>query len=503
MKENTNSVLIFNTLVLYIRLVFVLVCGLLSTRFALLALGETDFGLFAIVGSVVIFINIINSTMTSTCNRFLAASIGKGKGAEQICKVFNINIIIQLAIAFITLVLALPLGSLYITHFINYDGNIENAVMVFYISIISSAITFIGVPFNSLLLAKERFYVFCTGDILFWIIRAILCYMLIFYFSDKLLAYAIIVATTNVMPILINYIYCRIYFPQLIRFKFAKRWEDYAEIFSFSAWVGYGAIIQIGREQSIPILINYFFNTIVNAAYSVSNQIKSGINMFASNLSKPISPQITKNYVAGNMTRCTQLMISSSKLSFLFMLIVSSPFLICPDYILSLWLHKVPDYAVSFTRLMIIDCLINTLNMGIAEYVFASGNIKWYQFWTNTIYLISIFVSFVFLLYGAPVYSILYITIGASIVTVVIRQYILHRVFHFKNMILIKGSYLPSAIISLLFLPSVFARDYLHPLICIFVIPVYTTILVYLIGISKEEKRVIFNAVIQNLPFKK
>lgn len=495
MKENSNSILIANTIVLYIRLAFILICGLASTRFALKALGESDFGLFSIVGSIVIVINIVNSTMTSTCNRFLSAAIGKGQHYEKICKVFNINLAIQIAIALITLIIALPSGSYYITHYINYNGSSTNASMVFYISVIASAISFIGVPYNSLLLAKERFYVFCLSDIFFWTLRAFLCYLLMFHFEDKLLAYAFIAASTTVMPVLTNYSYCKICFPSIIQLKVVKGWHNYAEVFSFSAWVGYGAVVQIGREQSIPIFLNLFFNTIINAAYAVSNQVKVGISMFASNLSKPISPQITKNYVSGNLERCTLLMISSSKLSFMFMLIVSSPFLACPDYILSLWLYKVPDYSITFMRLMIIDSLINTLNMGIAEYVFASGNIRSYQFWTNTIYVISILVTFVFLLFSTSVYAVLYIAICASIVTVAIRQFILHKTFNFNNMALVKGSYLPSLTIFLLFLPTLLMKSFIPPVCCIIIIPLYVTLLVYRIGISEHEKKAIAKSV--------
>ena len=503
MKENSNSILIFNTFILYVRLLVILFCGLLSTRFALSALGEMDFGLFAIVGSLVIFISIINSTMTGTCNRFLAATIGKGNEVEQTRKVFNVNLVIQSVIAIATLILAIPLGTLYIKHYINYDGNIDNAITVFYISIFTSAISFIGVPYNALLLAKERFYVFCSADIFFWIIRVILCYLLMFHFTDKLFSYALITAFTIIIPVMINYVYCRVYFPHITQLKIVKGRHHYTEVLSFSAWVGYGAVIQIGREQATPILINFFFNTVINAAYSVSNQIKAGINMFASNLSKPISPQITKSYVAGNIVRCTQLMIMSSKLSFLFMLIVSSPFLACPGYILSLWLHEVPTLSASFTRLMIVDCLISSLNMGIAEYVFASGNIKHYQFWTNTIYLLSIIISFVFLLSGASVLSVMYIAISASAVTVLVRQCILYKVFRFDNMILIKGSYIPALIVTLLFIPSIFIKYYLPSYFCIAIIPVYTTLLVYFIGITKEEKGVIVNSISKNIFHKK
>lgn len=492
MQENSNSILIFNTIVLYARLFIVFVCGLLSTRFALLALGASDFGLFAVVGSVIIFINIINTTMLSTCNRFLTTAIGRGNSVE-INEYFNVNYIIQTVIALLTLVVAIPVGLFYIRNYIHYQGNIEQAQLIFIITLVSSAISFWGVSYNSLLMARERFYVFCLADIFCWIFRAGACYLLINHFAPKLFIYTLVVASSTVIPVLINYIYCKIKFSEYVRIKWARDHSKYKEIMSFSTWVGYGAAVQIAREQSIPILLNFFFNTLINAAYAISAQIKSGINMFASNLSKPISPQITKNYASGNRERCNNLMISSSKLSFFAMLIISSPFLVNTDYVLSIWLADVPDNAVIFTRLIIIDCLIGTLNMGIAEFVFASGNIKSYQLWTNTIYLIAILVSYLILRSGATAESILYVMIGGSVLSVIVRQIILHKVFHYDNMILVKGSYLPSLVILILFLPTILLNYILHPLTAIIIAAVWIVFIIYCFGLSKSEKNVLLS----------
>lgn len=77
MIENTNKAILLNSLILYIRLVIIAISGLLTTRYALLALGVDDFGIFSVVGSIVSFIAIINTIMLSTSNRFIAVAIGK------------------------------------------------------------------------------------------------------------------------------------------------------------------------------------------------------------------------------------------------------------------------------------------------------------------------------------------------------------------------------------------------------------------------------------------
>ena len=82
MQENTNKAIFLNSIILYAKLIITAIAGLLTTRFALQALGVDDFGLFSVVGGVISFIAIVNTIMISTSNRFIATAIGK-KGYKK------------------------------------------------------------------------------------------------------------------------------------------------------------------------------------------------------------------------------------------------------------------------------------------------------------------------------------------------------------------------------------------------------------------------------------
>ena len=117
MDENTNKTLAVNTLILYVRLFIVAICGLVATRFALQALGIVDFGLFSVLGSVVSFTTLINTIMLTTTNRFIATAIGKGNIQDANIQ-FNVSLVVHVAIAIIVLLIALPLGLLYVKNYI-------------------------------------------------------------------------------------------------------------------------------------------------------------------------------------------------------------------------------------------------------------------------------------------------------------------------------------------------------------------------------------------------
>ena len=129
-------------MILYAKLFIMTICGLFTTRFALLALGVSDFGLFSLLGSLITFIAIFNTVMIATSNRFISVAIGKGD-LHIINDQFNICRVIHIAIAVATFFIAIPLGDFYINKFLHYDGNIVKAIDVFHFTIIGSVISFV------------------------------------------------------------------------------------------------------------------------------------------------------------------------------------------------------------------------------------------------------------------------------------------------------------------------------------------------------------------------
>ena len=164
MQENTNKSIAVNSLILYIRLVIISISGLLYTRFSLQALGISDYGLYSVIACIITFISIINTIMVTTSNRFIAISIGK-KDEEEVCRQFNVNLVIHVLIALLTVAIALPAGHWYIMHHVSYDGDMQTVLRVFDVSIVAAAMSFVGVPYNGLLIARERFFVFCSTDV--------------------------------------------------------------------------------------------------------------------------------------------------------------------------------------------------------------------------------------------------------------------------------------------------------------------------------------------------
>ena len=272
MRENTNKAIALNSLVLYLRMAITAILGLITTRLSLQVLDVNDFGLFAVVGSIITFISIFNTIMLSTCNRFLAVAIGKGNLTE-INKVFNVNRAIFAGCAVFLLLVAFPIGYYYVENHINYDGPIENAILVFILSVIGSVISTLSIPYNGLLIAKERFVLFSVVDVILHIIRLLVVYLLVHHFTHKLLVYSILQAVIIALPTFFYSLYCKRSFKSITEWRFVKEKHYYTRMFSFSGWVAVGAIVTVARQQAAAFLINAFFNTIMNTALGIANSI--------------------------------------------------------------------------------------------------------------------------------------------------------------------------------------------------------------------------------------
>lgn len=75
-NHSNNKRIAKNTLMLYIRMVFVLLVSLYTSRVVLKTLGVEDYGLYSVVGSIVTFLGFLNTSMAAASQRFLSLYTG-------------------------------------------------------------------------------------------------------------------------------------------------------------------------------------------------------------------------------------------------------------------------------------------------------------------------------------------------------------------------------------------------------------------------------------------
>lgn len=486
-QEGTNKAIIINSAVLYARLIIISLCGFFTTRFALQALGIVDYGLFAVLGGIISLIDVTNTVMVSTTTRFMTVALGKGD-EKAINQQFNINLKIHFYTAIFSFLIAVTIGYWYILTHLSYAGSIKDAILVFTFSIVAADISMLGIPYRGLITAKENFITICIPEVVSAFLKLIISILLVYFFSNKLLIYAGAQSFFTIYPIIIYYYYCRRHYPKIIKSNIIQDRTKYKEVLTFSGWTLYGTITCLAKGQGAAIVINMFFSTVMNAALGIANMLTGLINSIAQNASQPMFPQITKSYVAGDSHRSMLLLCMTTKLSFLIILFVSSPFLIDADWIIGLWLVDVPPLTSKLTCLLIIDLLVSSFNAGVSTIIKANGNISLYEFSGNTLRLIAVIVAYFLLNNGYTVESLFYMYIMCSFVIIIINQFILHYVTHIDSRILVIKSYFPSLFVASLFIPYIVWEIPLMPIFRIALGLFYLSIVIWFVGFSKEER---------------
>ena len=159
-----------NTVFVYLKLIVTILAGIITSRYVLKALGIDDYGLYNVVGSVVALFSFITASLAGTTQRFINVELGKPDGNPG--RMFNICNVIHIYSAFILFAIIEVVGILYIQNWINVaPGKEGDAMFVFQISTIAACLGISNVPFQSMLMAHERFRDHAFIEIIFTLIK--------------------------------------------------------------------------------------------------------------------------------------------------------------------------------------------------------------------------------------------------------------------------------------------------------------------------------------------
>lgn len=494
--KSDNKRIAVNTIVIYGRMAIVILVSILTTRFVIQALGVSDFGLYNVVGGVVGLLNFISISMSSTTARFI--NYEQGKPNPNLNKIFNICLVIHVLFAIVLLILAESLGIWYINNFLSVEpGKETDAMFVFQISTIVACIGLINVPYQSLLISYEKFLLSAILDIIVTLVKFGVVILLLFYNGNALRFYAIGMCVVTACSFVLYHVIAHKYWPEVIKHKFYRDRERYKEIFSFNNYnlLSTGAIIS--RNQGSNVIINYFFGTYVNGAFSVARNVQGFVDLFASNIDQAASPQIIQNYSKNNRERSFNLVGQICKFSLLLLLLVSIPLYAELDLVLQLWLKDVPDGAVTFCKYILLVSLVSSTSAGLIHLINATGRVKWFKIAPAILYFASLPLSVYLYHLGFPAYSILLLFVGSDVFTRIVQLALLKKYINFNVISFIKKAYLRPAliVIAAILMMLVYKRftidTIMGHLTGIAVVFLVVAVFVYLVGLEAHERQMI------------
>lgn len=381
-----------------------------------MALGETDYGLYGVVGGLTAFVIFFFDILSGAVGRFYAITLGKYSGDgfdRQSCidecrRWFSLAMMIHTIVPVVLLMLFYPIGEWAIRFYLTIPADRVHACLwVFRFGCITMALGMFCLPFNAMYTAKQciaelTLYSFVTISL-----NAAFLYYMITHPGIWLVKFAFWTCLLSVIPKLIIMLRACVIFPEC-RFtaKDSWDWSRYKSMLSYTGWNTIGSLNYLLRSQGVAILINKYFGPAVNAAMAVANSVSGQAQTMSNSMQSALYPVINMAVGAKDYEKARLISYRFCKFGMLLFAFFMVPLILELRNVLTLWLKNPPEFAVGLCMCVLIFTFIDKNSLGHAAIVAAEGRIKWYQITLGIFGVMTVPLAWMFCCLGCNVYFV-------------------------------------------------------------------------------------------------
>ena len=388
-----------NTFFLYGRMLLVMGVSFYTSRVILEVLGVTDYGLYFTIFSIIGLLSFLNGTLSTSTSRYITFEIGKGV-LEDLKKTFSTSLYSHLFLSGIILFLGETIGLWYADRILVVPEGQETAAMIVYqISIFCTLLSIIQVPFSAEIIAHERMNAYAFLGIYEACAKLGIVFILKYVSFNKIILYGILQASVTVSLLIIFIIYNKRNFKE-VQFSTPYDKSIFKSMIKFSGWNIIANLCNSLMNQGVVMLFNIFFIPAIVAAQTLANQISLAANQFVTNIRQAINPQIIKLYAEGDKRQSEILTIKSSEYILYLLLFIGVPSILVMPRILDIWLVDVPEMAIAFCRLMILQIILDNFNNAFYVPMLAANKISTNAVLAGVICGIQFFLTWLLFHYG-------------------------------------------------------------------------------------------------------
>ena len=416
---------------MYIQLILNVLIGLVSVRLLLNALGQSDYGLYDLIGGVIGLFGFITSSLAQASMRFISVSLGKGDD-DDTARVFNSCFWLHLFIA-IALCFLLEIFGLFIFNgFLNIEPErITIAKIIFHCMVLSLLININVSPLIALASSYENFLFVAIVSIVDSLLKLGIAVAVYYTMLDKLLVYGILMVGISVINYLLYFSYSKRKYKAALYIG-RPNFSALKEVMGFAGWTLLDTFSSVINRQGYAIMLNKFFGTVMNSAFAVSRQLEGHVYSVSVSVVNSMKPQIMKSYGSGDQDRMFRLSLTAGKFGFYMMSLVCIPLVVMMPEVLRLWLGTVPDNTVIFARLLILACMAEQITKGLVHANQAVGNIKWFSIIVSSMRIMALPVSIIALLFGAKAWVAIFVFLLFETIGSLCRIFVLAKITEFK-----------------------------------------------------------------------
>ena len=427
-----NKSTIVNLISLIIRQILVIISGFLVIRFLLKNLGVDGYATYVVLFSFVALLSFISSAIRITSIRNFSYAIGSNN-IKYVQSLFSNCIITNIILGLFLLFFFGLVGLFVIDNYLNIITEYKPiATTVFIIILTSYVISLQSLTFEAFIKGKEKMIIFSIISISDSILKLLASVALIYLPFEYLKNYALLVMFCSILICLIYYkVSSKL--DENIRFSFKfYNYELIKKNYSFLSWSLLGQSTTIFRIQGIILLFNQFFNSSIIISRSISIQIAHSINLTTENLNINFNPFLIKKFYNADLNELNKSLILLSKMSFLLTFFFALPMLVETKFILLLLFDNLTENIVLFTKLAIIDALIFSSAIPIANIARAPAKVKNYDLTIGSFQILIFILSFLSIYFGYKPSVVFIISIIGNLIIWIVRLFITSKLINFN-----------------------------------------------------------------------
>lgn len=500
--NSASKRVVFNTGILYAKMLIMMGTQLYTTRLVLNALGASDYGIFNLIAGVIAMLAFLNAAMTTATQRYLSYHQGSENFLMQ-KKIFSNSWILHIIIGFLVVGLLELMAPFLFNDFLNIPvEKITTARTIYHFMSASVFFTIISVPFTASINAHENMLWIAIVNIIDSVLK-LLAALSITYFvqTDRLYMYGLLMAGLTVVDFSLYGGFCLKKYKECSILNYQIDKPLLLELGSFAGWNLVGALSGLGRNQGFAVVLNLFLGTIANTAYGIAHQVSAALNSFSVTMLRAINPQIMKSEGGNDRHRMLRLSMIASKFGFFLLSCLAIPCLFELPALLKFWLKTVPEHTLLFCTFTLISVLIDQLTVGLTSAIQATGKIRTYMIVVGSVKLLILPGAYILLRLGSPVLWVLVVYVSLEILAGAFRIFSLHKVAGMPIKVYFNRVFKKEILPVLFFVCACFLFVHLFQFDFRFLVTVPVSILVYLVsiyytGLCHDEKN-IFNKMLK------
>lgn len=344
------------------------VVGLLYTPYMLRMMGQSEYGLYSLVASVIAYLTVLDLGFGNAIVRYTAKFRAEKKTEEQY-EMFGMFFLLYLVIGIIAFGIGLGLYFNVDTLFGNTMTAVElgRARIMMLLLVANLAFTFPMSIWSSIIQAYEDFVFQKSLNIIRIILNTVVMICLL-HFGYKAVAMVVVQTIFNVLTLVINFIYCRRKLNIHIYFRFKHfHWGFLKEVAIYSFWIFLNAIMDRVYWSTGQFVLGAMVGTAAVAVFAIAIQLEGMYMQFSTAISSVFLPKVTA-MVATNRSRkeISDLFIRTGRIQYIVLAYILSGFIIFGRQFIELWAGAGYSDAYIISLLFFIPLTVPLIqNLGI------------------------------------------------------------------------------------------------------------------------------------------